>query len=189
MRANDLVWNYVVNNWLLGEPPPAFDILAWNSDGTRMPGSMHEFLVRSCYLRNDFARGAMKPAGAGVNPADLTGDVYVLAAQEDHITPWRGSYLTTQVSATRYSLRAVRGRAHRRHREPAEPEGLVPDRRGLACRQRGVAVELTLNGGSWWKDWAKWIAKRGGRRVPPPPMGSDRHPPLADAPGTYVLEK
>ena len=190
MRANDLVWNYVVNNWLLGEPPPAFDILAWNSDGTRMPGSMHEFLVRSCYLRNDFARGAMKLAGAGVNPADLTGDVYVLAAQEDHITPWRGSYLTTQVLSNTNIRFVLCGAGHIAGIvSPPNPKAWYRTGEALPADSGEWLSNSTLNGGSWWEDWAKWIAKRGGRRVPPPPMGSDQHPPLADAPGTYVLEK
>jgi polyhydroxyalkanoate synthase len=191
MRANDLVWNYVVNNWLLGEPPPAFDILAWNSDGTRMPGTMHEFLVRSCYLRNDFARGEIKLAGAGVHPADLTGDLYVLAAQEDHITPWRGSYLTTQVLGNA-NIRFVLSAA-------GHIAGIVNPPNPKAWYRTGEDVfpadseqwlaGTTRHEGSWWEDWATWIGKRAGKRVPVPAMGGDRHPPIADAPGTYVLEK
>jgi polyhydroxyalkanoate synthase len=191
MRANDLVWNYVVNNWLLGEPPPAFDILAWNSDGTRMPGTMHEFLVRSCYLRNDFARGEIKLAGAGVHPADLTGDLYVLAAQEDHITPWRGSYLTTQVLGNaniRFVLSAaghIAGIVN-----PPNPKAWyrTGEDKFPADSEQWLAG-TTRHEGSWWEDWATWIGKRAGKRVPVPAMGGDRHPPIADAPGTYVLEK
>ncbi len=191
MRANDLVWNYAVNNWLLGQAPPAFDLLAWNSDGTRMPGTMHSFFARSCYVRNDFARGTLELAGVALDPSAVTGDVYVLAAQEDHITPWKGSYLTTQVlpnATTRFVLCAS-----------GHIAGIVsPPSPKVWYRTGGEALpadadewfeDTVRHDGSWWDDWALWIAERAGKRVPPPPMGGDRHPPMADAPGIYVLEK
>ena len=191
MRANDLVWNYAVNNWLLGEAPPAFDILSWNSDGTRMPAKMHSFFVRSCYLRNEFARGTMELAGVALDPSAVTGDMYVLAAQEDHITPWRGSYLTTQVLPNANTRFVLCGSGH--------IAGIVsPPSPKVWYRTGGDALpadaDAWLEGtarheGSWWEDWALWISERAGERMPPPPMGGDRHPPIADAPGTYVLEK
>ena len=191
MRANDLVWNYAVNNWLLGEAPPAFDILAWNSDGTRMPEKMHSFFVRSCYLNNDFARGAMELAGGRLDPSAITGDVYVLAAQEDHITPWRGSYLTTQVLAnanTRFVLSAsghIAGIVN-----PPNPKAWYRTGEDTLPADSEQWLEgTTRHDGSWWEDWATWIGKRAGKRVAPPAMGGDRYPPLVDAPGTYVLEK
>ena len=191
MRANDLVWNYAVNNWLLGEAPPAFDILAWNSDGTRMPEKMHSFFVRSCYLRNDFARGAMELAGGPLDPSAVTGDVYVLAAQEDHITPWRGSYLTTQVLSnanTRFVLSAA-GHIAGIVNPPSPKAWYRTGEDALPADSETWLQGTTRHDGSWWEDWATWIGERAGKRVAPPAMGGDRHPPIADAPGTYVLEK
>ena len=191
MRANDLVWNYAVNNWLLGQSPPPFDILAWNGDGTRMPAKMHSFFVRSCYLNNEFARGTMQLAGVPLDPSAVTGDVYVLAAQEDHITPWRGSYLTTQVlpnANTRFVLCAAGHIAG----IVSPPSPKVWYRTGDDGRPADPDAWLegtTRHEGSWWEDWSLWIGERAGERVPPPPMGGDLHPPIGDAPGTYVLEK
>jgi polyhydroxyalkanoate synthase len=190
MRANDLVWNYVVNNWLMGEPPPPFDILTWNSDGTRMPASMHSFMVRSCYLHNDFARGQMTLAGTSLDPSAVTGDIYMLAAQEDHITPWRGSYLTTQVlnnMDARFVLCAaghIAGIV-----SPPHPKAWYRTGESLPADSDEWLAGTTKHQGSWWEDWAEWISQRGGERVPPPPMGNDRHPALVDAPGMFVLEK
>ena len=190
MRTNDLVWNYVVNNWLLGEPPPRFDILTWNSDGTRMPAAMHSFMVRSCYLCNDFARGRMTLAGTDLDPSSVTGDVYVLAAQEDHITPWRGSYLTTQVLSKANTRFVLGGAGHIAGIvSPPHPKAWYRTGESLPTDSDEWFSGTTQHQGSWWEDWAEWISERGGKRVPPPPMGSDQHPPLIDAPGTFVLEK
>jgi hypothetical protein len=92
LRANDLVFGYVVSNWLMGERPPAFDILAWNADSTRMPAAMHSFYLRSLYQRNELARGEMELAGRRLKLADVTSDTYVVGAINDHIVPWRSSY-------------------------------------------------------------------------------------------------
>ena len=92
MRGNDLIWNYVVNNWFKGEDPPAFDLLTWNADSTRMPATMHAFYLRSCYLENQLARGVMEIAGETLNIKSVDQDLYFLAAEQDHIAPWRSSY-------------------------------------------------------------------------------------------------
>ena len=92
MRSNDLIWNYVVNNWMKGEDPPAFDLLTWNADSTRMPAEMHSFYLRSCYLENQLARGVMEIAGETLNIKAVDQDLYFLAAEQDHIAPWRSSY-------------------------------------------------------------------------------------------------
>ena len=95
LRPNDLIFNYVVSNWLLGQDPPAFDILAWNSDNTRMPAAMHAFYLRSLYLRNELARGIMEVKGQRLSLAGVTNDAYVVGAVNDHIVPWPASYKTT----------------------------------------------------------------------------------------------
>src|SRR5215468_5005448 len=95
LRPNDLIFNYVVSNWLLGQDPPAFDVLAWNSDNTRMPAAMHAFYLRSLYLRNELARGIMEVKGTVLSLADVTSDTYVVGAVNDHIVPWQSSYRVT----------------------------------------------------------------------------------------------
>ena len=97
LRANDLIWNYVASNWLMGEDPPAFDILAWNADSTRMPAAMHSFYLRTCYLDNQLARGEMELAGVRLHLDAVTQDLYLVGAVTDHITPWTSSYNTTQL--------------------------------------------------------------------------------------------
>jgi polyhydroxyalkanoate synthase len=188
LRARDLIWNYVATGWLMGESPPAFDILAWNADGTRMPAEMHSFYLRYCYLENQLARGEMTLAGAWLRLSDVTADTYLLSAKEDHIAPWKSSYASTQLlgGQTRFVLTSsghVAGivnppdskRVYWTNPEtPADPDAWL----AAAAQQPG----------SWWHDWAEWIGGRAGARREPPAMGSDRHPPLTDAPGTYVLE-
>ena len=95
LRANDLIFNYVVSNWLMGQDPPAFDILAWNGDSTRMPAAMHSFYLRSLYMRNELARGELELAGQQLSLAQVTNDTYVVGAINDHIVPWHGSFKTT----------------------------------------------------------------------------------------------
>ncbi|HEV7535148.1 MAG TPA: alpha/beta fold hydrolase, partial [Acidimicrobiia bacterium] len=97
MRANDLIWSYVASSWLMGEDPPKFDILAWNEDGTRMPAAMHSFYLRSCYIENQLARGAMTLADTPLDLGAVKVDAYVLSAKEDHIAPWTSAYKTTQL--------------------------------------------------------------------------------------------
>ena len=94
LRANDLIFNYVVSNWLMGQEPPAFDILAWNGDSTRMPAAMHSFYLRSLYMRNELARGDMELAGQRLSLASVKNDTYVVGAINDHIVPWHGSFKT-----------------------------------------------------------------------------------------------
>ena len=190
MRSNDLVWSYAVNNWLMGEDPPPFDILAWNGDSTRMPAAMHSFYLRSCYLGNELAGGKMELAGTRLNLKKVTGDLYVLAAQEDHIAPWQGSYLTTQVmpnADTRYVLSAsghIAGIVN-----PPSPKAWYRSGEALPADPEKWLADSTRHEGSWWEDWASWIGERAGEQVKPPRLGSRKHKALGDAPGTYVLEK
>jgi polyhydroxyalkanoate synthase len=191
MRANDLVWNYAVNNWLLGEDPPAFDILAWNSDGTRMPAAMHTFYIRSCYLNNELARGEMEIAGTTLDLSSIHNDVYVLAAQEDHIAPWKGSYLTTQIlpnANVRFVLSAS-GHIAGIVNPPSPKAWFLTGQDGTPPDAEEWRTTATRHDGSWWEDWAEWLGARAGKRVPPPPLGSPQHPAHADAPGAYVFEK
>ena len=187
LRANDLIFSYVASNWLMGQRPPAFDILAWNSDNTRMPAAMHSFYLRSLYLRNELAVGDLDLAGQRLSLGDITRDCYVVGAVNDHIVPWQASYQATRLlgGPVRYVLTSgghIAGIVN-----PPGPKAWYltgPEGLASAAEWRRAAEQQY---GSWWVDWAGWTGPRAGQRVPPPAMGSRRYPPLADAPGSYVL--
>jgi polyhydroxyalkanoate synthase subunit PhaC len=187
LRANDLIWNYVASNWLMGEQPPAFDILAWNYDSTRLPAAMHSFYLRSCYLRNELAQGELELAGTRLQLGDVAADTYVLAAREDHIAPWRTSYRTTQLlhgSDLRFVLSSsghIAGIVN-----PPNPKSRHWTNGELPADPDDWLTDASEHEGSWWNDWAAWIGTRAGERQELPPLGSQSYPALADAPGSYV---
>ena len=151
-RANDLVFSYVAKNWLMGETPPAFDLLAWNDDGTSMPAQMHGDFLRWFYLENRLAEGRMEIDGTRLDLATVDQPTYVVSAVDDHIVPWASAYETTQLLGgddNRFVLSHLR--PHRRHRQPAEPEGQAldqhrPRRRRRELEGRGPAQRRHLVG-------------------------------------------
>ncbi|WP_419917936.1 PHA/PHB synthase family protein [Candidatus Poriferisocius sp.] len=187
IRANDLIFQYVVNNWLLGEDPPAFDLLAWNNDSTRMPARMHSSYLRRCYLDNQFANDAFEVDGTVLHPGDVTQDTYVLSAIDDHIVPWTSAYRTATllgghnrfVLSTSGHIAGIvnppgpKARHWTNDRIFGEPEQWLE---GAEQHQR-----------TWWEDWARWLGDRAGSRIDPPArLGSGTHPPMEDSPGLYV---
>jgi polyhydroxyalkanoate synthase subunit PhaC len=187
LRPNDLIFNYVVSNWLLGQDPPVFDILAWNSDNTRMPATMHAFYLRSLYLRNELARGVLEVKGQRLSLDDVRNDVYVVGAINDHIVPWHASYKTTGLVGgdVRYVLSSgghIAGIVNPPGPKAWYEVAKIPN--PASAQQWREAAEHVS--GSWWEDWAKWAGRRAGRRVDPPAMGSEKYPAIADAPGSYV---
>jgi polyhydroxyalkanoate synthase subunit PhaC len=186
LRANDLIFSYVVSGWLMGQSPPAFDILAWNADSTRLPSAMHSFYLRSLYERNEFASGEMELAGQLLSLADVKSDAYIVAAVNDHIVPWQSSYKATRLlgGTARYVLSSgghIAGIVN-----PPSPKAwyeVADVNPETAARWRETAVR---HDGSWWQDWAAWADARAGRLAAPPPMGSERYPALGAAPGDYV---
>jgi polyhydroxyalkanoate synthase len=187
LRGNDLVWSYVANNWLLGEPPARFDILAWNDDSTRMPARMHAFYLRSCYQRNLFALGELELLGRRLSPGDITEDVYVLAAIEDHIAPWRTQYASTRLVGgdVRFVLSSsghIAGIVN-----PPSPKSRHWTGTELPDDPDAWLAGAERSDSSWWEDWTTWIGARAGEQRQPPPLGSEAHPALGDAPGSYVL--
>jgi polyhydroxyalkanoate synthase len=186
MRANDLIWSYVASSWLMGEDPPAFDILAWNDDGTRMPAAMHSFYLRSCYIENQLARGEMELAGTSLSLDAIKVDAYVLSAKEDHIAPWTSAYKTTHLlpGKVRFTLSSsghIAGIVN-----PPSPKSRYWTNAKNPPGPKEWLAGAKEHEASWWEDWAAWIQERAGSRGKPPPMGSALHPPVADAPGTYV---
>ena len=186
LRANDLIFSYVVSGWLMGQDPPAFDILAWNTDSTRMPAAMHSFYLRSLYIGNELARGVLKLAGQQLSLADVKSDAYVLGALNDHIVPWHASYEATRLLGgdVRYVLSSgghIAGIVN-----PPGPKAWHEVGDSYPADAAAWQAAATRHRGSWWQDWADWAAPRAGRLQQPPTMGSERYPPLADAPGAYV---
>ena len=189
LRANDLVFRYVRANWLNGQRPQAFDMLAWNGDATRMPARMLSDYLRSCWLDNTLAHDEMELLGEPLRVSAITTDTYIVAAVDDHIVPWRSSYKTAGL---------IKGDARFVLSSSGHIAGIInppsPKARLWTNDQVGPDPDAWLAGAgkaerSWWQDWAEWIAPRSGAQVVAPPMGMAEHPVLCDAPGTYVLTR
>ena len=193
LRANDLVWPYVVNNYLRGEQPPAFDLLYWNSDSTNLPGPMYCYYLRNMYLENRLREpGALQNCGVPVDLGKVDLPVFVLATREDHIVPWRSAYRTLNLlggrdkqfvlGASGHIAGVVNPAAKRRRSHwigtsyPADPDEWF----SKAKEQQG----------SWWPLWSQWLGKHGGgsRKAPAKP-GSAKYKPIEPAPGRYVKHR
>jgi polyhydroxyalkanoate synthase len=187
LRANDLVFAYVVNNWLLGKKPPAFDLLVWNKDSTRMPAKMHSRYLRSCYLNNEFARGEFEIDGQKLLPGKVDVDTYILSAVDDHIVPWVAGYKTTQLLGgnKRFVLSTsghIAGIVN-----PPGPKAKHWTNDSTPADPQEWKDNAQLQEGTWWQDWTAWIDKQGGASVAAPKrLGSKEHPPIEPAPGSYV---
>jgi len=191
LRANDLVWNYVVNNYLKGETPPAFDLLHWNGDSSNLPGPMYAYYLKNLYIDNRLREpDALTMAGAKIDLARVTVPTYVFATREDHIVPWRSAYRTTglfggdvtfTLGASGHIAGVINPAAKNRRNYWTNP--LVTD-------DAGDWLERAENcPGSWWPHWAAWLAGHGGpMQAAPQRTGSGAHPPLEPAPGSYVRE-
>jgi polyhydroxyalkanoate synthase len=192
LRSNDLIWSNVVNNYLLGQKPAAFDLLYWNSDGTRMCRAAHSWYLRNTYIENNLVKpGAVELKGERLDLGRIALDVYAVGAEKDHIVPWDAAWRITQLlgGKVRYVLASSGHIAG-----IINPPGGKGTYRTNDAEPPPATPEVWLEGarkhdGSWWRDWSAWLAARAGQRVKPPSLGSTAHPPLQDAPGSYVLER
>ena len=191
LRSNDLIWSNVVNNYLLGQKPPAFDLLYWNSDGTRMARDAHSFYLRNTYLENNLVEpGKVAIKGRPIDLSRIEGDIYAVGAEKDHIVPWYAAWRITQLAGGRVRfVRASSGHIAGVINHPGPKKGAYWVNEEPATSPQAWLDAATKHEGSWWTDWASWLRERSGKKVEPPPVGSKKHPPLTDAPGTYVLEK
>ncbi|NGO51325.1 class I poly(R)-hydroxyalkanoic acid synthase [Allomesorhizobium camelthorni] len=186
LRSGDLIWPYVVNNYMRGKDPTPFDLLYWNADSTRMAAANHSFYLRNCYLENNLAKGSMELAGCRLSLADITIPVYNLAAREDHIAPARSVFLGCKYFGGDVEY-VMAGSGH--------IAGVVnpPSMNKYQYWTGGKPVgdfedwiaKARENPGSWWPHWQKWIEKKDATRVPARVPGK-RIEVLGDAPGTYV---
>lgn len=186
LRANDLIFNYVVSNWLMGESPPAFDILAWNGDSTRMPAAMHSFYLRKCYVENQLVAGNLELAGRRLDLTDIKQPLYIVAAINDHIVPWQSSYQTIRYvnSPVRFVLSSgghIAGIVN-----PPGPKAWYMAAEGVHSTPEEWEANAEKHSASWWEDWVEWAGEHGGPMGDPPPVGSDTYPVLGDGPGQYV---
>ena len=192
LRANDLIWANVVNNYLMGDKPPAFDLLYWNSDGTRMAGTAHGWYLRNTYLENNLIKpGKIVLKGEAIDLGRIKLDAYAVGAEKDHIVPWDAAWRITQLlgGAVRFVL-ASSGHIAGIVNPPGGKGAYWVTEPGVrAADPQQWLKSATRRDGTWWTDWAAWLSERSGRKVDPPPLGGAAHPPLGDAPGSYVLEK
>jgi poly[(R)-3-hydroxyalkanoate] polymerase subunit PhaC len=191
LRPNDLIWPYVVNNWLLGKEPPAFDILYWNADTTRLPAALHRDFLEMASENRLREPGGVVVLGTPIDLGKITTDSYLVAGLADHITPWQNCYRTTQLlgGSTRFVL-STSGHIAAIVNPPTNKKATfrTADERTPPDAEAWLA-ESTVSTGTWWSDWDAWLAERGeGMKATPRRLGSRRHPVLDEAPGAYVHE-
>ena len=188
LRANDLIWSFVVNNYLLGNDPFPFDLLYWNADSTRMPARMHSYYLRKMYQENLLSRpGGIELSGVPIDLRKIKVPAYFLSTREDHIAPWKSTYKGTQLlgGPKRFVLAAsghIAGVVN-----PPEGgkyshwinEALPPDPDAWFKGATEIA-------GSWWPDWQRWVSSQANERVPARAPGDGKLKPIEDAPGSYV---
>jgi polyhydroxyalkanoate synthase len=193
LRANDLIWSFVVNNYLLGKDPFPFDLLYWNSDATRMPAAMHMFYLRKMYQENLL----VKPGGITLRntPIDLRKvsiPVCILSTKEDHIAPWRATYAATQLykGPVKFLLSGSGHIAGVVNPAGSEKYGFwTSDSAKNPKKPEDWLKAATQHKGSWWPEWKKWITEFEGEQVPARKPGDGKLKVLENAPGSYVKVK
>ncbi|HEX3380204.1 MAG TPA: alpha/beta fold hydrolase [Paraburkholderia sp.] len=190
MRPNDLVWNYWVNNYLMGKTPPAFDILYWNNDTTRLPAALHGQLL-DIFMGNLFTKPrALSILDTPIDLSQVTCDKYVVAGITDHITPWKGVYNTARLFGgdTRFVLSSS-GHIQSLINPPGNPKSKFYLNGELPVQADAWLASAQAHKDSWWSDWRDWLSARSGeKRAAPAALGNERNPSLVASPGTYVME-
>lgn len=188
LRSNDLIWSYVVNNYLKGKPPSAFDLLHWNSDATRMPAANHSFYLRNCYLDNKLSSGNMVVDNTRLDLSKVKVPVYNLATREDHIAPAESVLYGSQFfgGPVKYVLS---GSGH--IAGVVNPPSLGKYQYWTSESNQATTVADWMktaqeHAGSWWPNWHEWLSAIDAEQVGARSVGTDAHPPIEDAPGSYV---
>lgn len=193
LRSNDLIWSRLVRHYLMGERTPMNDLMAWNADATRMPARMHADYLRQLFLDNDLAEGRFRVEGRPVAISDIRVPIFTIGTERDHVAPWRSTFKINLLANTEVTFVIASG---------GHNAGIVadPDRPGshyqaLTKSAKGHYLDpdtwttvAPRHEGSWWPEWARWLALHSGEPTRPPAMGAPAHgyAPVCDAPGTYV---
>jgi polyhydroxyalkanoate synthase len=197
LRANDLVWNYVVSNYLEGKAPPAFDLLYWNGDSTNLPGPMYCWYLRNMYLENNLRiPGKLSCCGERIDLNRIQVPAYVFAAKEDHIVPWKAAYASARLlpgdgpGSVRFVLGAsghiagtINPPTKNKRSFWTSPDG------GMPANSEAWLANANEQAGSWWTDWDRWLRPFGCGETAARKLGSEKYVPIEPAPGRYVKEK
>jgi len=189
LRPNDLIWNYVVNNYLMGDSPPPFDILYWNNDSTNLPAKLHSDYL-DIYQDKRFANpGAVDFMGHKIDLTKVTQDAFMVAAVTDHITPWRACYRNVHLFGgdVKFVL-SNSGHIQALLNPPGNPKAQFFSNDDLPANADDWLAGAKPQTGSWWPLWTNWLRQRSGDKKPAPKsLGTKAYPPLAKAPGEYVF--
>ena len=191
MRPNDLIWNYWVNNYLLGNEPPVFDILYWNNDTTRLPAALHGDLIE-LFKTNPLTRaGALEVCGTPIDLKQVTSDIYCVAGTTDHITPWEACYKSSLLFGGKVEfVLSNSGHIQSILNPPGNPKARFVTNSEPAANAREWQEKAAKHADSWWLHWQQWLAERSGKlKKAPASLGSKSHAPGEAAPGTYVHER
>jgi polyhydroxyalkanoate synthase len=191
LRSNDLIWPYIINNYLRGKAPVPFDLLYWNSDATRMPAANHAFYLRQCYLNNTLSTGKMTIANVRLDLGNVKVPLYNLATREDHIAPAKSAFLGSKFFGGPVKF-VLSGSGH--IAGVVNPPGKTKYQYWTGGKAGNGSLEAWLkkakeHPGSWWPDWIEWIKSHDGTQVPPREPGGGKLKPIEDAPGRYVKVK
>jgi polyhydroxyalkanoate synthase len=195
LHSNDLIWSRMVREYQMGERPPMTDLMAWNADATRMPYRMHSEYLRQLFLDNDLAEGRFRAAGKPIALSDIRAPIFAVGTVRDHVAPWRSTYKIHLLSDAEVTYLLTSG---------GHNAGIISepghDGRSFQVRTKkpddhyldpeAFAAQAPRREGSWWPEWMAWLDARSGAPVAPPPIGAAQsgYTPLADAPGSYVLQ-
>lgn len=191
LRPNDLIWPYLVNNWMLGKEPPAFDLLYWNADVTRMPAALHAQFIDIAAENRAREPGGVTVLGAPIDFSRVTVDSYLVAGIADHIAPWQNCYRTTQLlGGTKRFVLSTSGHIAAIVNPPGNDRATfrTAEEQTPADPEEWLAAS-SVNRGTWWTDWDAWLEKHSDAlKSAPKRLGNRRFPPVASAPGEYVHE-
>jgi polyhydroxyalkanoate synthase len=189
LRPNDLIWNYWVNNYLLGKDPPAFDVLYWNADTTNMPAGLHRDFVQLSLENSLVHPGKLKALGTPIDLSKITADSYLMAGMADHITPWQNCYRSTQLLGLRPRfVLSTSGHIAAVVNPPGNEKASYQTNDENPPSAEEWLQTAAKRPGTWWLDWLQWLAERSGEDKPAPrKLGGAGFEPLDPGPGSYVL--
>ncbi len=190
MRPTDLVWNYWINNYLLGNAPPAFDVLYWNADTTRLPAGLHSDFLDMIFTNPFLNPGVLSIGGHEIDMTKVKHETYVIAGTTDHITPWNAVYQTARLFGPKTTfILSNSGHLQSLLNPPGNPKSWFMKGTAKADNAEEWSETAVKNEGTWWLDWAKFLQKKSGTEIKSPESpGSEKNPVLGPAPGTYVFE-